>query len=120
MIRPYLILVLYVLYYYSVGGSARSLRSNHVPHLDVDDFSMMTKIEFWSKTSKLPCLFFRVIESADENVYKSYKMGNIRLEKLGNDRFLPVGTRSRVYILLCWCCCCWGPLIKLASISADS
>jgi hypothetical protein len=29
----------YNLYYYSVGGSARSLRSNHVPHLDVDDFS---------------------------------------------------------------------------------
>jgi hypothetical protein len=39
MIRPYLILVLYVVYYYSVGGCARSLRSNHVPHLDVDDFS---------------------------------------------------------------------------------
>jgi hypothetical protein len=31
MIIPYLILVLYVVYYYSVGGSARSLRSNHVP-----------------------------------------------------------------------------------------
>jgi hypothetical protein len=39
MIRPYLILVLYVVYYYSVGGSARSHRSNHVRHLDVDDFS---------------------------------------------------------------------------------
>jgi hypothetical protein len=39
MMRPYIILVFYVVYYYSVGGSARSLRSNHVPHLDVDDFS---------------------------------------------------------------------------------
>jgi hypothetical protein len=30
-----------VVYYYSVEGSARSFRSNHVPHLDGDDFSSM-------------------------------------------------------------------------------
>jgi hypothetical protein len=40
----FLVLLFYVVYYYSVGGSARSLRSNHVPHLDVDDFS---SIYFW-------------------------------------------------------------------------
>jgi hypothetical protein len=41
MMIHYFILVFYVVYYYSVRGSARSLRSNHVPraHLDVDDFS---------------------------------------------------------------------------------
>jgi hypothetical protein len=39
MMRPYFILVFYVVYYFSVGGSALSLRSKHVPHLDVDDFS---------------------------------------------------------------------------------
>jgi hypothetical protein len=70
--RPYFILVFIVVYYYSVEGSARLFRSNHVPHLDGATF--------------LRCK--PVLESADENVYFSEKERHIRFIRGRQDHFL--------------------------------
>jgi hypothetical protein len=80
MMRPYFILVFYAVYYYSVGGSARSLRSNHVPHLDVDDFSYILWIlQFESQllnmfTKSKICAIYE-----NENVYKGQKKRHMGL-----------------------------------------